>query len=155
MLTTYIKTRRLGKASDATCETAPAAISMLTDATRELRHTGRYVQLLKELRQFREQYKRLECTATLPPVPPLPPAPPPPPRPSPRPSPPPDLGAGCRALLQDLDDTHSLADETDVQLWLQENCSAHMLVGRGAVTTVLVGDDSSDRDEPEEGVEAR
>ena len=50
-----------------------------------------------------------------------------------------------------MDDGQVLDDEADEPAWLQQNCNARMLVGRGVVATVLVNAGAEEEEEEEEG----
>ena len=161
----YAATRQLGQAhAVSSCATTAHGVALLSNASRLITDGARGQQLRRELATFRTRHGELNCSS-LPPVPPVPPVPPSrppplplavPPSPPPPPPPPPDPAAGCRALLQAMDDRHILVDEADVTsttgslLWLQHDCNARMLVGRGALATTLVDASSEVAEEEEE-----
>ena len=163
----YAATRRLGTAHGvSSCATTAYGVALLSNASRLITDGARGQQLRRELTSYRARHGELNCSS-LPPVPPVPPMPPltppplplavpPSPPPPPPPPPPPDPATGCRHLLQAMDDHQLLVDEADVRsadgtlLWLHYNCSARMLVGRGALATTLVDASSAAADEEEE-----
>jgi len=155
----YAATRRLGTAHGvSSCATTAYGVALLSNASRLITNGARGQQLRRELASYRARHGELNCSS-LPPVQPVPPVPPPLPLavpPSPPPPPPPDPATGCRHLLQAMDDHQLLVDEADVRsadgtlLWLHYNCSARMLVGRGALATTLVDASSAAAAEEEE-----
>ena len=162
----YAATRRLGTAHGvSSCATTAYGVALLSNASRLITDGARGQQLRRELASYRARHGDLNCSS-LPPVPPVPPMPPltppplplavPPSPPPPPPPPPPDPATGCRHLLQAMDDHQLLVDEADVRsadgtlLWLHYNCSARMLVGRGALATTLVDASSAAAAEKEE-----
>ena len=158
----YAATRRLGTAHGvSSCATTAYGVALLSNASRLITDGARGQQLRRELASYRARHGELNCSS-LPPVPPVPPVPPPlplavpPSPPPPPPPPPPDPATGCRHLLQAMDDHQLLVDEADVRsadgtlLWLHYNCSARMLVGRGALATTLVDASSAAAAEEEE-----
>ena len=151
----YAATRRLGPAHAASsCEATAHSVALLSNASRMIAG-ARGQQLLRELNTFRARHVELNCSSSPPPLPPpVPPPVPPSPPPPPPPPPPPDPAAACRSLLQAMDDGQALVDEADHPAWLQQDCNARMLVGRGALATTLVDASETAEGEAEAAGEA-